>query len=107
MATAKRAKKAKKAASGKQGAAAKKVATPKKASAAKRRAPRKTVATPAVSTTPAASILDHVILPVRDYARSKAFYTAALAPLGVELVMEWATFGGFGADKKPAFWVGE
>lgn len=102
MATKKRAKQAKKAASTKRGAAAKKVAAPKKVAVAKKRAPARK---PKVS--PVTTILDHVTLPVRDYARSKAFYTAALAPLGIELVMEFDTAGGFGAGKKPAFWIGE
>ena len=35
-----------------------------------------------------ASIIDHVGLNVQDYAKSKAFYVKALAPLGIELVME-------------------
>jgi catechol 2,3-dioxygenase-like lactoylglutathione lyase family enzyme len=33
-------------------------------------------------------MLDHVGYPVTDYARSKAFYTAALAPLGYTLFRE-------------------
>ena len=33
-------------------------------------------------------MLDHVGIPVSDYARSKAFYLLALAPLGYDLVME-------------------
>lgn len=39
-------------------------------------------------------MIDHVGLPVSDYARSKEFYSAALAPLGFELAME---FGGHAA----------
>jgi catechol 2,3-dioxygenase-like lactoylglutathione lyase family enzyme len=100
MATKKRAKQAKKAASAKRGAAPKKVA--KKSPAAKKRSPPRKPSSPPVS-----SILDHVTVSVRDYARSKAFYVAALAPLGIGVVMEWATFAGFGAGKKPAFWIGE
>jgi catechol 2,3-dioxygenase-like lactoylglutathione lyase family enzyme len=38
--------------------------------------------------------------------RSKAFYTAALAPLAVELLMEpTATAAGFGTAGKPFFWI--
>jgi len=51
-------------------------------------------------------LIDHISLFVSDYARSKAFYLAALAPLGVELVMEYGTYAGFGRDKKPDFWIG-
>jgi catechol 2,3-dioxygenase-like lactoylglutathione lyase family enzyme len=49
--------------------------------------------------------VDHVALEVRDYARSKAFYEKALAPLGIGLMMEPApTVGGFGSDR-PFFWI--
>lgn len=33
-------------------------------------------------------MFDHVVFGVRDYAASKAFFVAALAPLGVEVVSE-------------------
>jgi len=53
-------------------------------------------------------MLDHVVVPVKDYERSKAFYTKILAPLGYELVMEpMPRMGGFGKAGKPAFWIGE
>ncbi|HVI59823.1 MAG TPA: VOC family protein [Luteimonas sp.] len=59
-------------------------------------------------------MLDHIGLPVSDYARSKAFYTAAFAPLGYGLVMEvtpemtgdGSSAAGFGRDGKPDFWIG-
>jgi len=53
------------------------------------------------------SLLDHVTLMVSDFARSKAFYEAALAPLGVKCVMEYGRAAGFGRDKKPDFWIGQ
>ncbi|MFV8783391.1 VOC family protein [Microbulbifer sp. SA54] len=46
-------------------------------------------------------MLDHIGLIVHDYQRSKAFYQAALAPLGYELVMEMAEWAGFGWGDKP------
>lgn len=49
-------------------------------------------------------IIDHIGLAVRDYSRSKAFYTKALAPLGIELVMEVQGNAGFGSNGKPDFW---
>ncbi|MGH2941028.1 MAG: VOC family protein [Solirubrobacterales bacterium] len=50
---------------------------------------------------------DHIGIDVSDYGRSKAFYEAALAPLGVTLQMEpGETMAGFGQDR-PAFWVME
>ena len=52
-------------------------------------------------------MLDHVGFSVSDYERSKAFYQRALAPLGIELLMEPVpNIGGFGKDRKPFFWIG-
>ena len=53
------------------------------------------------------SLIDHVTLIVSDYARSKAFYEAALAPLGVKCIMEYGKAAGFGREKKPDFWIGQ
>ncbi|WP_226665309.1 VOC family protein [Microbulbifer aggregans] len=50
-------------------------------------------------------MLDHLKLTVHDYQRSKAFYQAALAPLGYELVMEMAEWAGFGWGDKPDFLI--
>src|SRR6476620_8731198 len=57
-------------------------------------------------------MLDHVGLEVTDFARSKAFYETALAPLGISLLMEFEGGGaGFGKETehgpKPFFWIGE
>ncbi|MCB1323996.1 MAG: VOC family protein [Leptospiraceae bacterium] len=52
-------------------------------------------------------IIDHIGLAVSDYARSKQFFSNALAPLRIELVMEVQGWGGFGRDGKPEFWFGE
>lgn len=52
-------------------------------------------------------IIDHITLVVSDYERSKAFYTKALAPLGIELIMEYGKGCGFGRGKKPDFWIGQ
>ena len=51
-------------------------------------------------------IFDHVSLAIRDYARSKRFYSAALAPLGIVLVKEFDQWAGFGRDGAPQFWFG-
>jgi catechol 2,3-dioxygenase-like lactoylglutathione lyase family enzyme len=58
-------------------------------------------------------MLDHIGIPVSDYAASKSFYERALAPLGVALVMEVTPeqtgddyAAGFGAQGKPFFWIG-
>ncbi len=49
--------------------------------------------------------LDHVTLVVSDYARSKAFYEKALAPLGITALMDFGQACGFGRDR-PQFWIG-
>ena len=56
-------------------------------------------------------MIDHTGLQVGDYARAKAFYLAALAPLGYELIAEFdapdgGKFGGLGVGGKPDFWIG-
>jgi catechol 2,3-dioxygenase-like lactoylglutathione lyase family enzyme len=33
--------------------------------------------------------IDHLTVPVQDYESAKAFYAAALRPLGFELLMDW------------------
>jgi catechol 2,3-dioxygenase-like lactoylglutathione lyase family enzyme len=52
-------------------------------------------------------MIDHVGLQVSDAARSRAFYVAALAPLGYALLMEWQDHAGFGIAPKPDFWIGQ
>jgi catechol 2,3-dioxygenase-like lactoylglutathione lyase family enzyme len=52
------------------------------------------------------AIIDHVTLVVSDYARSKAFYENALAPLGITPLMEFGPTCGFGRNGMPAFWIG-
>ena len=51
-------------------------------------------------------MFDHIGITVSDVERSRAFYAAALAPLGIREVMEFQTFVGFGVDK-PQFWIME
>jgi catechol 2,3-dioxygenase-like lactoylglutathione lyase family enzyme len=52
------------------------------------------------------SIIDHLTVVVTHYARSKAFYEKAFAPLGIKLIMEFGEGGGFGRDGKPELWIG-
>jgi catechol 2,3-dioxygenase-like lactoylglutathione lyase family enzyme len=58
-------------------------------------------------------MFDHIGISVTDYPKAKAFYAAALLPLGITFEMEvtpaetgrfW--YGGFGRDGKPSFWIG-
>ncbi|RJL00125.1 VOC family protein [Paracoccus siganidrum] len=59
-------------------------------------------------------MIDHIGIAVADLARSRAFYDAALAPLGISVVMEVSeamTGGqgahlGYGRGGKPDFWIG-
>ena len=57
-------------------------------------------------------MLDHIGFSTADFARAKAFYQKALAPLGVRLLMEvtpemtgGGAHAGFGEDR-PYFWIG-
>ena len=57
-------------------------------------------------------MIDHIGFSVSDYARAKAFYERALAPLGYALIMEATAeqtgqpAAGFGSNGKPGFWIG-
>jgi catechol 2,3-dioxygenase-like lactoylglutathione lyase family enzyme len=52
-------------------------------------------------------MLDHVTLKVSDLTRSKAFYDAALKPLGItHLYGEAEIFSGYGIAPKAFFWIG-
>ena len=57
-------------------------------------------------------MIDHMGFPVTHFARSKAFYTQALEPLGFRVVKEVNLsddgedgYAGFG-DDRPHFWIG-
>lgn len=51
-------------------------------------------------------MIDHISIGVRDLEKSKAFYAAALAPLGYALMMEFPGVAGLGEKGKPDFWLG-
>lgn len=57
-------------------------------------------------------MIDHTGVVVSNYAKSKAFYLAALAPIGYTLLAEipasvtgHADVAGFGEAPKPDFWI--
>lgn len=59
-------------------------------------------------------MLDHIGLTVSDFAKARAFYDAALAPLGVAVVMEvtpeqtgGSSHLGYGSEGRPYFWIGD
>ncbi len=58
-------------------------------------------------------MIDHIGIAVTDLERAKAFFTAALAPLGISLLFEVSAaqtgafaHAGFGAGGKAFFWIG-
>ena len=57
-------------------------------------------------------MIDLVGVPVSDFARAKAFYQKALAPLGYTVIKEVqqdandSPAAGFGVGGKPDFWIG-
>jgi catechol 2,3-dioxygenase-like lactoylglutathione lyase family enzyme len=50
-------------------------------------------------------MIDHLGIAVRDINASKAFYRAALGPLGYAIVMEFEGAVGIGPPGRPQFWV--
>jgi catechol 2,3-dioxygenase-like lactoylglutathione lyase family enzyme len=52
-------------------------------------------------------MIDHTGVNISNFARSKAFYAAALAPLGYSVLMEFGDAAGFGVAPKPDFWIGQ
>lgn len=60
-------------------------------------------------------MIDHLGIPVKNHAASRTFYLAALAPLGIGVVMEVSRqqsgaasdFTGLGSKGKPFFWISE
>jgi catechol 2,3-dioxygenase-like lactoylglutathione lyase family enzyme len=68
-----------------------------------------------ISQAPSRSLvmLDHIGLSVTDFERAKAFYHAALKPLGLGAIMEVTAeetggdaHAGFGENDKAFFWIG-
>ena len=51
-------------------------------------------------------IIDHIGLSVSNYTRSLDFYLRALAPLGIELIVEVEGWAGLGRAGKAEFWFG-
>jgi catechol 2,3-dioxygenase-like lactoylglutathione lyase family enzyme len=51
-----------------------------------------------------APMLDHISLRVQDHSRAVAFYRAALAPLGYQVMMEYPGATGLGASM-PDLWL--
>lgn len=56
-------------------------------------------------------MIDHIVLAVADFAKSKAFYEKALAPLGYRLFKAFnapgASRAAYTSDEIPDFWIVE
>ena len=52
-------------------------------------------------------MFDHLGFDVSDFNRSKAFYDAALAPLGLSVQMGGDGYAGYGKSGKPGFWIAQ
>ena len=50
--------------------------------------------------------IDHIGIGISNYEKSKAFYSACLAPLGLRLVIEIEGWAGFGRGERAQFWFG-
>ena len=50
-------------------------------------------------------MLDHIIIGVENYAKSREFYENSLAPLGYQVSMEMGEGCGFSVLEKPDFWI--
>lgn len=51
-------------------------------------------------------VFDHIGFSVADFPRSRAFYLAALAPLGLGVVREGEGWAAFGTPADMALWIG-
>lgn len=51
-------------------------------------------------------IFDHIGFHCSDYARSKAFFLAALKPLGIGTVIDETGWSMLGRPGKPQLWIG-
>lgn len=52
-------------------------------------------------------IIDQIGIAVASNAKSTDFYSRALAPLGIQKIMEYQAWVGFGKEGKAEFWIEE
>jgi catechol 2,3-dioxygenase-like lactoylglutathione lyase family enzyme len=50
-------------------------------------------------------VLDHITVDVRDLKAARAFYTAALRPLGMKINLDFSSAFGMGSGKENIFWL--
>lgn len=51
-------------------------------------------------------MLDQIGFMVADKIKAQVFYSAALAPLGIDAVTAFGNWQGYGRHGKPEFWIG-
>ena len=51
--------------------------------------------------------LDHIGFTVADFPKSKGFYVAVLAPLGMTIIADGENWATFGKDGRTEFWLGD
>jgi len=59
-------------------------------------------------------MIDHVSLRISEFKRSRAFYDAALKPIGASVLMEvtaeqsgTVAYAGYGRAPRPTFWIAQ
>lgn len=52
-------------------------------------------------------MFDHIGFGATDLQASKAFFSAALAPLGIQILMDFGDAVGWGRDRSTTLWLGE
>jgi len=52
-------------------------------------------------------MLDHIGVGVSDVTKSKAFFAAALAPLGYKVIMDFGDQAAGMGKERPDFWIGK
>ncbi|NOI26469.1 VOC family protein [Vibrio mediterranei] len=50
-------------------------------------------------------MIDHIGFSVSDFNKSNEFYSKALAPLGIDKIVDLERASGFGKSGKPEFWL--
>jgi len=50
-------------------------------------------------------IFDHIVITANNTEKSKKFYSAVLAPLGIDFIKEEDGCVGFGTNNKSSFWL--
>ncbi|PYT37047.1 MAG: glyoxalase/bleomycin resistance/extradiol dioxygenase family protein [Acidobacteria bacterium] len=52
-------------------------------------------------------MIDHAVVRVKDFKKSRRFYESALQPLGYRVLKEFPGFVGLGAGDKTDVWIGQ